>query len=67
MTNCSSISTFMTSMNARPTNSTATAKAMPITDVADPDRLTFEVAQNHPRHRRQADIAATRRSTTLRR
>jgi hypothetical protein len=35
ITNCSLISTFMTSTNAMPTTSTATAKAMPITDVAD--------------------------------
>ena len=41
----------MTSMNASPTNSTATAKAMPTTDVADRSGLTLEVAQNHPRRR----------------
>ena len=54
-TNCWSISTSITSMNARPTNSTATAKAMPTTESTVADRLALEVAQDHPRRQRQAE------------
>ena len=65
--NCWSISTSMTSMNARPTNSTATANAMPTTEISGADRLALEVAQDHPRRRASGRNRRHGRSKTLRR
>ena len=56
-TNCWLISSSITSMNARPTNSTATAKAMPDDRRRRPDRLPLHVPEDHARRQRQTHRA----------